>query len=448
MTRTLPQGPAGSLLMGCGDEFKKDPLDFFTHCQQQYGDFVPFRIGVFPCVLVSDPEMIHEVLVSRAEDFFKETGVKNNRAFFGDGLLNSEGEYWKRQRRLASPSFSPRALENYSLTMVDHTNALLKKWQDGAVVDIQAEMMSLTLSIAGRTLFDIELDVTQGTLQKDLIDSQHYLMERMDDFIAMIFPEWVPFPVNIHLLQSIKNVDEVIYKLIRERRTDTKGRTDLLSTLIDVRDDDGSGLTDRQIRDEVFTLFFAGHETTALTLTWTLHLLSQNPQVEERLLAELKEVIGDRRAVADDFHKLPYMDKVIRESMRVRPPVWAFGRQCIADCEIGGYPIPKGTTILMSQWVCNRKELYFKDPERFDPDRWTKEFSQNLPKFAYFPFGGGPRVCIGNNFAMLEGMLLLSSIMQDFHLTAVPDHPVVLQPAVTLKPKHGIKLKLTRRTPA
>jgi cytochrome P450 len=445
MQKQLPAGPSGSLILGSADEFKGDPLNFLTRCKREFGGYVPFRAGPFPFVLISEPDLIHEVLVSKSQNFIKDLAIRNNHDFFGNGLLSSEGDYWRRQRKLASPSFSPSRLEQYTTSMLDIVRERLSKWTDGQTVEIQSEMMYWTFAIAVRTLFDADLSA-EGELGEALTEAQHYLSERLDNLVLLMLPEWVPFPANVRLHEAIKKIDGFIYRMIEERRGFTTGRKDLLSTLLDVRDDDGTGMTDQQIRDEVFTLFFAGHETTAVTMSWVLHLLSEHPRVEQRLLDELTTVLGDREPTPADAMKLEYTYQVIREAMRIRPPVWMIGREPAADCEIGGYPVEKGTAILMSQWVNHHDEKYFENPEQFSPERWTNEFTSRLPKFAYYPFGGGPRICIGNNFALLETILLLASILRSFHLESVPGQQIEMVPAVTLRPRNGIKMTLKKRS--
>ncbi len=440
----LASGPDGKWLLGNAEDFKNDPLAFMEKCHKDYGDCVLMHIGPLPMVMITDPDLIHEVLVTKAASFTKDAAIKNNPEFFGNGLLRSEGEFWKKQRKLASPAFSPRRLEEYSIDMLEKAKEKLSQWTDGQCFDIQKEMMRLTLSIAAKTLFDAGVENDQE-FEQALSDAQKYLGERMDDFIVLLLPGWLPFPTNLHLKEAIHKVDSVVYKLIKERRANTSGRKDLLSSLIEATDDDGSTMSDQQIRDEVFTLFFAGHETTALTMTWTLYLLAQHPEIEARLFAELNELLNGRELKGEDSHRLPYARKVIMESMRVLPPVWAIGREAAEDCKIGDYEIKKGTSILISQWVNNKDERWFANPDKFNPERWSDEFCQNLPKYAYFPFGGGPRTCIGNNFAMIEAVLLLACIVKDCRLELLPEPKVELQPAVTLRPRHGVYMRVHKR---
>lgn len=441
----LPPGPPGSLLAGSANEFKDDSLGFFEWLKRDYGNVVPFRVFTFPCLFLNEPDLINEVLVSNQANFTKDAGLKNNRVFFGNGLLSSEGDLWKKQRRLASPAFSPRRLEPYGQVMIDYTLDMLKRWQDGATVDIEHEMMNLTLRIASKTLFDLEMEKDSKEFEDSLTRAGKLLGERMSSAFLLILPESIPFPTNVHLHKAVKEVDTVIYDLIEKRRGNADERSDLLSLLIASRDEDGTSMSEKQIRDEVFTLFFAGHETTALTLTWTLYLLSQNPDAERLLVEELEEVLAGKPPAVKDYSRLKFTEKVIKESMRLKPPVWALGREAAKDCTIGNYQIKKGTSVMMSQWVMHHDEKYFEDPLQFKPGRWTPEFTESLPKFAYFPFGGGPRICIGNSFAMLEAVLLLSMIVQSFELKTEPGLKVEMDPAVTLKPVGGIKMSLHKR---
>lgn len=445
--KSAPRGPKGNFLLGCATSFVRNPLRFLERTKQDFGNLVSFELGPVPTLLINEPDLIEEVLVTQAHCFIKELGLRNNRRFFGNGLLSSEGEYWRKQRRLAAPSFSPKRLEGYGQVMVDHTADMCRRWTDKQIVDIQHEMMQLTLGIAVKTLFDVELDPNNHELESALTNSQAYLADRINNIFLMMLPEWLPFPTNLGLSKEVATVEKFIYGLIAERRGRTEGRNDLLSILVAARDEeDGTTMSDRQVRDEIFTFFFAGHETTALSLTWALYLISQHPEVEQRLLEEIKQVLGGGVPKVSNYYQLSYTNKVIKESMRIRPPVWSFGRECIKDCSIGDYEVKDGTTILLSQWLMHHDERYYADPHSFNPDRWSEEFANHLPKFAYFPFGGGPRICIGNGFAMLESVLALATIMQNFHIELAQEKPVELLPAVTLRPKGGIAMKLTRRS--
>lgn len=441
----IQKGPAGTWLAGCADWFRDDPLGFFETLQRDYGNVVTVRIGLTQCLFINEPELLQSLLVTNANFFQKDIAVWNNRRFFGHGLLSSEGDYWKRQRKLAAPAFGPKSIETYSQVMVETTIKHVADWSQGQVVDIQREMMEITLAIAVKTLFDFEIGKDEK-LEKALIDAQKYLARRMMDVFILCTPEWLPIPTNARLMAAIAEIDEFVYRLIRERRESGKLGTDLLSSLIAAKDDDGSQMTDKQIRDEVFTLFFAGHETTALTLTYALHLISQDRRVEDKLVDEVKSVLGGRTPQMSDYPKLIYTDMVVKEALRVRPPVWAIGREAIGDCALDDVPVKKGMGIFVSQWVMHHDSRFYDKPEEFRPERWTREFSDKLPKFAYFPFGGGPRTCIGNIFAMVEATLVLATILQRFHLSTVQGQKIELDPVVTLRPKHGIKMVIENRS--
>lgn len=440
----MQKGPAGTLLAGCADWFKDDALGFLETLKRDYGNLVTFRIGLTQCLFVNEPELLQSLLVTNAMHFQKDIAVWNNRRFFGHGLLSSEGDYWKRQRKLAAPAFGPKSIETYSKVMVEMTNKHLAGWSPGQMVDIQREMMEITLAIAVKTLFDYEIGKNEK-LERALTDAQKYLADRMKDVFILCTPEWFPIPTNVHLTAAIAEVDEFVYQLIRQRRESGTFGTDLLSSLIAAKDDDGSQMTDKQIRDEVFTLFFAGHETTALTLTYALHLISQHAHVEDKLVDELRRVLDGRTPQMSDYPKLIYTDMVVKEALRLRPPVWAIGREAVRDCRLDDIPVKKGMAIFASQWVMHHDSRYYDEPEEFRPERWTREFSDRLPKFAYFPFGGGPRTCIGNIFATVEATLVLATLLQRFHLSTAPGQKIELDPLVTLRPKHGIKMIVENR---
>lgn len=365
------------------------------------------------------------------------------RRLVGNGLLTSEGEEWKRQRRLTSPAFHRERIANYAGTMVDYSNRLITNWQDGETRDMHREMMRLTLEIVVRCLFsaDVSQDVDEiGATLKDLVKP----------FAAQATLKWIlnnrlPTPYHIQFHQLARKIDMVVYRIIAERRASGTDEGDLLSTLLAARDEDGSQMTDQQLRDEIMTLFLAGHETTALTLAWSWYLIGKHPEVEGKFHAELDDVLGPRHATISDLPRLKYTEQIAKESMRLYPPAYGLGREAITDCEIGGYRVPAGTQVFMFQWATQRDERFFAEPLAFRPERWTSEFEAQLPKYAYFPFGGGPRACIGASFAMMEIMLVLATIGRKFRLELVPDHPVKILPAMSLRPKDGVKVSVRIR---
>jgi cytochrome P450 len=440
MAVPLPPGPRGRLFTGHLPDFRNDRLNFFTRCARDWGDFVLLRFGSRRIYLVSDPHAIEEVLVTHSRDYSKHFALRLNPSVLGNGLLTSEGDFWLRQRRLIQPAFQRARLNAYAADMLAAADRVLGSWSAGETRDVLSEMSRLALMIAGKTLFGAEVEGDA----RDVGQALEVLLERFRARFASVIwlPRWVPTPGKVRFDRAVRRLDEIIYRFIRERRESG----DLLSILLQARDeDDGSRMTDRQVRDEAMTLFLAGHETTALTLSWTWYLLAQNPDVAERLAAEVDDVLAGRPPGADDLPRLRYAEQVVQEAMRILPPIYTIGREALREGSIGGYCVPKGTTILMSQWVVHRDARWFERPLDFRPERWSDDRVKQLPRFAYFPFGGGPRMCIGNTFAMIEAVLVLARIAQRFRFTIVPDHPVEPWPTFTLRPRNGIKVVIAPR---
>ncbi|MCI0611819.1 cytochrome P450, partial [bacterium] len=355
----------------------------------------------------------------------------------------SEGDFWIRQRRLAQPAFHRNQIAMYGKIMVEFTERMLKNWHDGEILDVHQEMMTLTMQIVAKTLFNADVS-------KDAKDVGNAMDIVMHEFQArfgrpFVIPEFIPTPGNLRFRKAIQRFNKTVYEIIRARRTSDEDAGDLLSMLLHAQDEDGSRMTDQQLRDEIITLFLAGHETTANTLSWTLYVLANQPEIESKLVQEIERTIGDRPGTVSDLETLKYSEKIILESMRLYPPAYGFGREAINDCEIGGYHVPAGTTIFMSQYVTQRDPRFFENPLEFRPERWENDFIKKIPKFAYFPFSGGPRQCIGNSFAMMEAVLLLVTILRDFHLELVAGHRVVPQASITMRPKYGLKMTLHKR---
>jgi cytochrome P450 len=437
-------GPEAHTLVGNLLDFGNDPLGFLTKCAREYGDIVPLRLGLTPACLVNQPDYIEQVLKDRLL-FVKRRGSSVGRSLLGEGLLTSEGESWFRQRRLAQPVFQQKRIAGYGEIMVAYTEQMLNEWQDGETRDVHEDMMRLTLNIVMKALFN--RDVTQGEAKivAHTLDvaMNWFESKRKQNFLIL---EWFPRPENVRYRNAIQEMDKTIYNIIEQRRSSGEDPGDLLSMLMQARDeDDGSQMTDKQLRDEMVTLITAGHETTANTLAWTWMLLSQHPEVQTKLLEELQEVLGGRSPTVADMPRLRYTNMVIKEVMRVYPTVSLMNREASEDCKIGDYEIPAGCAIIMSQWVMHRDPRYFEDPEAFKPERWAGDLEKQLPRGVYFPFGDGPRFCIGKGFALMEAVLLLATIAQKFQLTLVPDHAIVPQPSITLRPEYGIKVVLHQR---
>jgi cytochrome P450 len=329
--------------------------------------------------------------------------------------------------------------------MTAYAAAASARWHDGETLDIAAEMMRMTLAIVGKTLFDADVE----SQAEEVGEAMSVVMDLFNTLTVPFFEllEKLPLPQMRRFKKARARLDRIIYRLIEERRRSGEDRGDLLSMLLLAQDEEGQsgGMSDEQVRDEALTIFLAGHETTANALTWTWYLLSENPAAEAKLHAELQAVLGSRLPTAEDFPHLRYTEMVLAESMRLFPPAWAIGRLAVNDCEIGGYVVPARSLVLMSQYIMHREARYFPEPERFDPERWTPEARESRPQFSYFPFGGGPRRCIGEGFAWLEGVLLLATLAQQWQMRLIANHPVALRPVITLRPKHGMRMTVHRR---
>jgi cytochrome P450 len=439
----LPPGPAATSWTGSFKDYSRDPLGYLTSLVREYGDITTLRYYNFRVYFVNHPDLIEEVLVTNNRKFIKGRILRANRRLFGNGLLTSEGDFWLRQRRLAQPAFHRTRVASYAETMVRFTERLVAEWKGGGERDVHAEMMRLTLQIVAKTLFDADVDGEAQQVGRAL----EAIMELNSDFRKLILmPPWLPTPRNIRAAIATRRLDKIIFRFIEQRRASGKDTGDLLSMLLAARDEDGSRMNDRQLRDEAMTIFLAGHETTANALSWTWLLLSQNPACEARLHAELAAVLNGRAPTLDDLPNLRYASNVITESMRLYPPAWGMARVAIEDLEIGGYPILKGCGVSLAQWSVHRDPRWFDAPLEFRPERWEGDLAKRLHRFAYFPFGGGPRQCIGNNFALMEATLLLSTIAQRFRISIVSTHPVVPMPSITLRPRYGIRGVLHQRS--
>jgi cytochrome P450 len=408
----------------------------------RYGDVVGIRVVNFKNVFINHPDLIEEVLVTHPRRYIKGRVLRANRHVFGEGLLTSEGDFWLRQRRLAQPAFHRAQIASYAAIMVEYTQRMLESWRDGEELDAHKEIMRLTLQIVAKTLFDADV---AGDAQ-DVGKSLELLLELGANFRRTLFvPHWVPTPTNLRIKREIAYIESILYRIIAERRASGRDTGDLLSMLLNAQDEDGSRMTDKQLRDETITLFLAGHETTASTLSWTWWLLAQNPAAEAKLHGELDSVLGGRAPSVDDLSKLPYTANVITESLRLYPTAWGLARIAVEDHELGGYAVREGMGVAMAQWVVHRDKRWYDAPEEFRPERWEGDLLKKLPRFAYFPFGGGPRQCIGNSFAVMEASLLLATIAQKFRLRLVPNHPVVPLASITLRPRHGVRVTLESR---
>ncbi len=428
-----------------------NPILLFEHLQR-YGRAAHYRILLHDVVLLNDPADIAEVLIDKAAFFGKDRTQKRMKILLGEGMITSDGENHNRGRRIAAPAFHRRRIERYAAQIVELADGFREQWQPGAELNIAAEMMRLALQITARTLFDTEVtaEIHEINDQVNIImDLYHFLVTLPRAELLLN----TPLPQMRRFRAAKKRLDEVVDGMIRTRRAEANldRHGDLLSMLVAARDDqaggDGHKLDGQQIRDQVLTLFLAGFETVANALAWTWLLLGQNPEAEARFHAELDAVLGGRMPAFEDIPRLEYTAMVLSESMRLYPPAWAMGREVLEDVSIGPYRLRKGTMVFFSQYIVQRNARWFPDPARFCPERFTPEAKAGRPRFAYFPFGGGGRQCIGESFAWMEAILALATIAQRWRVELVPGQKIELQPKITLRPKHGIRVKVFPREP-
>lgn len=445
-------GPRPLPVLGNLLDFGRDPLGFLERVTREYGCGVKVRVEAErDTYIVTHPEHVEEVLVHTGRTFQK--GYQRHpimRLVLGNGLVTSEGDFWLRQRRLAQPAFHRARIAEYGETMVRFTDRMLWGWQGGQELDLTEAMSRLTMEIIAQTVFDVDLhgDPRAGQVGhavttmldeygRQMTSAVRALMERL--------PVRLPVPGEARLHAAVRELDALMLALVAERRAEGADRGDLLSMFLAARDEDGSGMTDAQLRDELITLFLAGHETTANTLAWALFLLSEHPEVEGKLHAELASVLGGHTPGAADFPRLVYTQQVVKEALRLYPPVWWVSREPLADWVCDDVRVPAGSEVGLSPWVMHREAAFYPEPLAFQPERWTPEFEAGLPRYAYFPFGGGPRLCIGNTFALMEAVLVLARLTQRYHLEVLDPGQVVPEPSLTLRPKGELRVRLHRR---
>jgi len=425
----------------------RDPIAFMLELGRNYGDVSHTTIGASSLYMVNEPLLIEEVLMGRHRECVKDWGAQQLVPLVGRGLLTSEGDFWKRQRKLASPPLAPKRIAGYADTMVACAERECGAFRQDEVRDIHADMMRLTLEIVGKTLLGFDT----GREAERISDIVHVAMDYFDKQFWTwhgILPQWVVTKERRAFRAAVRELDRIMYAIIARSRARGDAADDLLARLANARDDTGAQMSDQQLRDEAVTMLLAGHETTALVLSYAVYLLSHNPAVAQRARAEVDLVLGGRPATAGDLPQLKQVDAVVRETLRLYPPAFAIGREVVIPFDLAGYPMPKGAQLTFSPYVVQRDPRFFPEPERFMPERWLTPREPALPKFAYFPFGGGPRVCIGNHFAMMEATLVLATMLQQLELTIVPGYKLQLAPSVTLRPAGAIPVLVRRRGPA
>jgi cytochrome P450 len=433
------------MVLGSLRPYQRSSLHFFLEATRQYGPIVQFRFGSRSVYLITHPEYVKHVLQDNNRNYHKSLAYEKTRPLLGYGLLTNEDESWRQQRRLAQPAFHRKHIGAFATTMTDAATAMVDRWDErvrsGEPFDVAHEMMRLTLTIVGLTLFSTDVSDEADRVGQALTTALAEVTRRFQALVP--WREKLPSAQNRRFEAAIRTLDEVVYGMLAERRRHPEGTRvagdDLLGLLLRAQDEDtGERMSDKQLRDEAMTIFLAGHETTANALAWTWYVLSKHPDVQRTLHAELRTVLGGRVPTLADLPQLRYTTMVINEALRLFPPVWGIGRTALQDDEIDGYHIPAGTIVAMSPYVTHRQPDLWPNPEGFDPERWTPEQPVDRPRFAYFPFGGGPRLCIGNNFALMELQLILATVAQRVRLDLVSGHPIALDPGITLRPKHGV----------
>ena len=470
----FPPGPTYKMPGKLLRQFIHDPINTLSTIAREYGDISYFKLGPEHVYLINNPDYIEKVLIYDHRNFKKGKRLQTAKTILGEGLVTSEGDFHNRQRRLIQPIFHPKQIMTYSNIMTDYAVRMRNRWNDGAIVDISEEMMRLTLGIICKSVLNYDVESEAQEVGKALTTVRKY-SKRLQSPIGHVLDKIPILPAPRRAREARKELDSLVYGLISDRRqqeesdNDKRYDDDLLSRLMQAQESNiadhvghngfpststsNEKMSDKQVRDEVMTIFIAGHETTSNALTWTFYLLSQYPDVERKLHDEIELVLGNnssnnagnRIPTADDIPKLQYTERVLRESMRLYPPVWTMGRYVENDYSVGEYTIPAGSSILMSQYVMHHDPRYYEKPEEFNPNRWTDDFNAHLPRFSYFPFGGGIRGCIGESFAWMEGILIIATIAQEWSMRLVSSQRIKLDPAITLRSRYGMKMKLLQR---
>jgi cytochrome P450 len=443
----FPPGPRGYPIVGVLPNLRSNPLRTFLDAADRYGDLVHLKTGPYHGFLVSEPAGIRHVLQDNARNYHKSPVYDRIRDGLGNGLLTSEDSFWLRQRRLAQPAFHRQRLQAMADAMVACTEQMLDRWDrvaaDGEPIDLVAEMMALTQAIIVRTMFSTDLGETA-----EIVHRTWPIINRRigQTFWSTKLETSLPFPANRRFWRALQELEAVVYRIIADRRRTQRDAPDLLSMFLSARDEDtGEVMTDRQLRDEVMTMLLAGHETTSLALSWTYYLLSRHPDTARAVEAEADRVIGGGRPAFGHVDQLICTRRAIEESLRIYPPAWGFSRRALADDELGGYHVPKGSLVFLIPFVVHRRPVLWPDPERFDPERFAPDQESARPKFAYLPFGGGPRGCIGNQFAMVEALLIVAAVARRYRIEVLPDQDIRPEPLITLRPAPGVRARIVRR---
>lgn len=441
----LPPGPNPKIPLANLFRFRKDSLGFLRKIGEEYGDIVHFKIGPLRVVLLNHPDYIKEVLSTQHTNFVKGRPLEMAKELLGEGLLTSEGEFHKRHSRIMQPAFHRKMLDVYSPAMTEFSTRLMDRWKDGGSVDMMKEMIELSTGIAGRTLFNVDLEEEAPDINQAL-ESVMSIFGRITLPFAELLLK-IPLPGTVRFYKAKARLDDTIFRIIEERRSSKLKNGDLLSLLLQAQEETNSeeGMSDHQIRDEALTLFLTALDTTSIALTWTWYLLSQHPEVESKLHEELDRVLQGRLPTWDDYPNLKFTRAIFAESMRLYPPIYIIARQALKDFSIGNHTVPSDTIILMSPYLIHHDPRFHPDPDQFNPDSWVDRPPGQIPKYEYFPFSEGPRSCIGQQYAWLEGVMVIASIAQSWRISLVPGHQVELAQLINLRPKNGMMMRLHRR---
>jgi cytochrome P450 len=438
--------PGAWPLLGHFPAYGRDPLGFVTRVAADFGGLVPIRLGPYPTLLITDPAAIEEVLVTRNRDFRKSSAARRVGVVVGNGLLLSEGTVWREHRRVVQPAFHHDRIDAWGDLMVERTLQMLSGWRDGETRDVYADMSALTLDIVGRTVLDSRISESEIEAVKTAAATLTEHFESRFNTIRYFVPDALPTPGNLHMRAAVRQLDTIVYRFISARRASGRRGGDAISMLLEVNEAEAHPLTDRELRDEVMTLFMAGHETTALALTWALHLIAGAPNAQDALELDIDGALAQRSTpTTADLPALRYVEAAIHETLRLYPPAYAISREAAQATTISGRPVAKGTLAFISVWAAHRNPAYFEDPEAFRPERWLDGLAQRLPRGAYLPFAEGPRKCIGAAFAMQEAVLVLATIARRFRLTVAPGPVVTPRAALSLRPG-AVPLSLLSRT--
>ncbi|MCC6277814.1 MAG: cytochrome P450 [Oligoflexia bacterium] len=441
-TKNQPPSPKSRWFLEHAIAYSKDPVSFLERVTRECGDIGLIPFPGYRLYVINHPDLIEQVLKIQQSKFKKDIYTKLTSIVLGAGLLGSDGEFWRKQRRLVQPAFHHHRTNNYGKIFVQYTHQMMAKWNGRTEITLLHEMTELTLKIVAKTLFNSDIETHIKTIEECVEAMMDYFLNVLN--LAFKLPLWVPTPDNLKVRKHKKATDNIIFEIIRQRRASNEDPGDLLSMLLNAQDaDDGTQMSDQQIRDEVITLFMAGHETTALALSFTIHLLSTNPHTMMKVREELKRVLNGKDPELADLARLTYLRQVIMESMRLYPPAWSMGREATEEIKLRDYVIPKGSQIGIVQWAMHRDARYFDEPLEFKPERWEGEFAKTIPPFAYFPFGGGPRICIGKEFAMMEITMVLATLLQHFEIQVYGPQKLEVVGSVTLRPKHSIRARIS-----